>query len=144
VFAYGNGIYYNVYTATAGHAAVDVDNPVEEQVAGDICPKGWHLPASGENSDFKTLDLALGGTGYNAVGNYAHAQKYFKAPINFIAGGWGEGVFAYKNIGSEAVYLESGTNGLEHSVSSFVESATSIYGDTTTKYSLHTIRCLAY
>ncbi len=144
IFAYGNGVYYNAYAATAGHAAVDVDNPVKEQVAGDICPRGWHLPTSGENSDFKTLDLALGGTGYNTAGNYVHAQKYFEAPINFIAGGWGEEAFVYKNIGNEAVYLESGTNGLKHNVSSFVESATSINGDTTAKYSLHTIRCLAY
>lgn len=142
-FAYGNGVYYNVFTATAGHAAVDLDNPVNEQVAGDICPKGWHLPTSGRDGDIRTLDVALGGTGDNTVGDLGFTQKYFKAPINFVAGGWGEGYMSYMNIGSEAVYLESGTNGLRQSASSFTDDSTSINNFTVTKYTAHTIRCIA-
>ena len=142
-FAYGNGVYYNVYAATAGHAAVDMDNLVSEQVAGDICPKGWHLPTSGINGDFRTLDLSLGGTGQNITGDFEHAQKYYKAPISFVAGGWGEGPMAYRNIGSEAVYLERGTNGLAQDAAVFVDAAISFSGEATTKYSTHTIRCLA-
>ncbi len=144
LFAYGNGVYYNTYAATAGHAAVDENNLVSGQVAGDICPKGWHLPISGEDSDFKNLDISLGGTGRDTVGDYEHVQKYFKAPINLVAAGWGEGVFAtYMNISGDAVYLESGTNGLTHSVSTFVDSSFSINGGTTEKYYTHTVRCLA-
>ena len=142
-FAYGNGGYYNTYTATAGHAAVDIDNPITEQVAGDICPKGWHLPISGEHGDFRTLDISLGGNGYNTLSNYEHAQKYFKAPINFVMAGWSEKAFSYRNIGNEAAYLENGTNGLEHSVSFFVDAAAQIVNGTTEKYYAHTVRCIA-
>jgi uncharacterized protein (TIGR02145 family) len=142
-FAYGNGGYYNAYPATAGHAAIDIDNPATEQVTGDICPKGWHLPISGENGDFRTLDISLGGNGHNTLSSYEHAQKYFKAPINFIMSGWGEEVFSYKNIGNEAAYLETGTNGLKHSVSFFVDAATQIEDGTTEKYYTHTVRCVA-
>ena len=143
-FAYDNGVYYNAYAATAGHAAVDMDNLVSEQVAGDICPKGWHLPTSGANGDFRILDLSLGGTGQNIAGDFEHAQIYYKAPINFVAGGWGEGLMVYKNIGSEAVYLERGTNGLKQDAAVFVDAAISFGGEAATKYSTHTIRCLAY
>ena len=142
-FAYGNGGYYNTYAATAGHAAVDIDNPTTEQVTGDICPKGWHLPISGENGDFRTLDISLGGNGHNTLSSYEHAQKYFKAPINFILSGWGEEAFSYKNIGNEAAYLETGTNGLKHNASFFVDAATQIEDGTTEKYYTHTVRCVA-
>ena len=143
-FAYGNGGYYNIYAATAGHAAVDINNPVTELVSGDICPKGWHLPVSGTNGDFRTLDIALGGDGYNTVDSYEHAQKYFKAPINFIVAGWGIGeVGAYRNIGNEAAYLENGTDGLKHNASFFDDASTTITNGVTEKYNTHTIRCIA-
>ena len=143
-FAYGNGVYYNAYAATAGHAAVDAENLVTEQVAGDICPKGWHLPVSGANGDIRTLDISLGGNGYNTLYDFEHAQKYFKFPINFITSGWREGkTGAYENIGTEAAYLENGTDGFNHSVSFFVDAATKIVDGTNPKYYTHTVRCIA-
>ncbi len=144
VFAYGNGVYYNVYAATAGHAAVDLENPVTEQVAGDICPKGWHLPVSGVSGDFRTLDISLGSNGYNTLGDYEFAQKYFKAPINLVTAGWRENTAAYRNIGTEAMYLESGTDGLVHSSNSFTDASATIVDQTTNKYDAYTIRCIAY
>ena len=139
---YGNGVYYNVFAATAGHAAVGGEDQETGQVAGDICPKGWHLPSGGRDGDFSTLDLALGGNGTNFAGDIAHAQKYFQAPINLVVSGWAEGLY-YRNIGSDAVYLERDTNGMEHNVGVFVDNAIDIIGETNEKYNAYTVRCLA-
>ena len=140
--AYEMGVYYNAFAATAGHAAVDMDNLVSGQAEGDICPKGWHLPVSGPSGDFRTLDIALGGTGANQAGNSAHAQKYFKAPINFVMAGWAEGI-TFRNSGSDAVYIENGYNGMKQSISVYVDIASEIVNQTTNKYDAHTVRCIA-
>ena len=139
---YGDGVYYNAYAATVGHAEVDTENLVTGQVAGDICPKGWHLPTSGIGGDYSTLDVALGGPGTNYAGNIAQAQKYFKAPINMTASGWAEGI-VYKNLRSDAIYFARETDGMNHNVGIFVDNAIEIAYETTQKYRAHTVRCLA-
>ncbi len=147
-YAYNNawpyyvGVYYNTFTATAGHALLDADNPVTGQAAGDICPAGWHLPVSGANGDFVNLDLSLGGTGTNLAGDFAHSQKYFKAPINFVTSGWVEGS-SFHNTSTDAIYLESGTDGINQSISSFVDIASEMQNMTTQKYRAHAVRCIA-
>jgi uncharacterized protein (TIGR02145 family) len=139
---YYAGVYYNTFTATAGHALLDADNPVAGQAAGDICPAGWHLPVSGANGDFVNLDISLGGTGTNLAGDFAHSQKYFKAPINFVTSGWVEGS-SFHNTSTDAIYLESGTDGINQSISSFVDIASEMQNMTTQKYRAHAVRCIA-
>ncbi|MBO7560937.1 InlB B-repeat-containing protein [Candidatus Saccharibacteria bacterium] len=141
-WAYYAGVYYNTFTATAGHAIFDPENPVTGQAAGDICPAGWHLPTSGVDGDFVNLDISLGGTGTNTVGNFEHSQKYFKAPINFVASGWTEGS-SYHNSTSDVIYLESGTNGVVQNTSNFVDIASEMRNMTTKKNYGHTVRCVA-
>ena len=147
-YAYNNtwpyyaGVYYNTFTATAGHALLDADNPVTGQAAGDICPAGWHLPVSGANGDFVNLDISLGGTGTNSAGDFAHSQKYFKAPINFVTSGWVEGS-SFHNTSTDAIYLENGTDGINQSISSFVDIASEMQNMTTQKYRAHAVRCIA-
>lgn len=140
--AYGKGVYYNAFTATAGHAAVDPDNLVDKQVAGDICPKGWHLPTSGSNGDFKNLDISLGRTRTNSFVDFAHAQKYFKAPINLVTAGWAEG-YTFHNIDTDAIYFGTGSYGMEQSTTTFVDVAAEINGSTSPKNHGHTVRCIA-
>lgn len=63
---YGYGVYYNWYTATAGNGTYS--SPTwGRNVAGDICPNGWHLPTGvvegtyDATGDFGMLSNALGG-----------------------------------------------------------------------------------
>ena len=59
---YGSGVYYNWYTATAGHGTTTATS-----TAGDICPTGWHLPTGGTSttSEFASLNVSVGGLRQN-------------------------------------------------------------------------------
>ena len=48
VYSYGN--YYSWYSATAGHGKYN-NSTVNQSMAGDICPVGWHLPKGGNKSN---------------------------------------------------------------------------------------------
>ena len=72
------GVYYNWYTATAGHGTIETSDAV---VAGDICPYGWHLPTQ---TEYSNLDRAMGGTGG------AHSptvSQWTSPPANFVRSG---------------------------------------------------------
>lgn len=47
------GVYYNYYTATAGHATNATINGLGME--GDLCPYGWHLPTGTINGEMATL-----------------------------------------------------------------------------------------
>ena len=48
----GNGIYYNYYTARAGHSHYDSDVHGGD---GDICPAGWRLPTNDEANKLRSV-----------------------------------------------------------------------------------------
>ena len=91
---YGYGNYYNWYSATAGHGKYSKSSG---NVAGDICPAGWHLP-TGEKitDDFQVLDIALGGAGHtsnsdtNPNGQVMY-RRWISYPNNFISSGFATG-----------------------------------------------------
>ena len=55
---YSYGAMYNWYTATAGNGTY---SKTSGNVAGDICPAGWHLPNGGTSGEYYTLASTLGG-----------------------------------------------------------------------------------
>ena len=89
VYSYGN--YYNWYSATAGHGKYSKSSG---NVAGDICPAGWHLPTGKDaTGDFGVLDVAMGGTGayqYDDAGT-AQSAKWRSYPNNFVYSGYVSG-----------------------------------------------------
>ena len=82
VYSYGN--YYNWYSATAGHGKRIVSSG---NVAGDICPAGWHLPTGKDaTGDFGVLDKAMGGTGASQSTIEA-SNRWRTYPNNFVYSG---------------------------------------------------------
>ena len=53
---YSYGVYYNWYTATAGNGLIATT--ANTNVAGDICPAGWHLP-TGHSGEWVALNSAV-------------------------------------------------------------------------------------
>ena len=57
---YSYGVYYNWYTATAGHgkfSTTEQSGPNHDGVLeGDICPLGWHLPTGGSGGEYNILN----------------------------------------------------------------------------------------
>ena len=88
------GIYYNWYTATAGHGTSAVRRG---HVAGDICPSGWHLPTGGQDGEFVALDAAIGHSGF------------FTSPANFLYAGY---IGAYREVSANryGLYWSSTAN----------------------------------
>ena len=76
---YSYGIYYNWYTATAGHGVMDTAKNVN--VSGDICPRNWHLPTSTNSGEWATLNRVVNGGVSNAD---AGLRTY---PVNLIWSG---------------------------------------------------------
>ena len=76
---YGN--LYNWYAATAGTGTSGMTNA---NATADICPKGWRLPDGGSSTDksFKSLDIAMGGTGANRSDS-TQRDKYRATPYLF-------------------------------------------------------------
>ncbi len=56
---YSYGTYYNWYTAAAGQDPfdeADANKPYSgKNLAGDICPSGWHLPTGGKKGELFTM-----------------------------------------------------------------------------------------
>lgn len=83
---------YNWYTATGGptsNIGYNTTNP-----SGDICPKGWQLPSGGSSSDFRNLDVAMGGTGTNrtdAAARDRFMNSYTAAPVKMNYTGYRSG-----------------------------------------------------
>ena len=94
VYSYGN--YYNWYSATAGNGKISTDTR-GDNIGGDICPAGWHLPSGrNESGDFGMLDIALGGNGAPASTTTTptgteRSSIYRSYPNNIIYGGQANG-----------------------------------------------------
>ena len=75
------GVYYNWYTATAGHGTRN--GITSGDVTGDICPSGWHLPTGGTNADtdFKLLNAAINGN------STSDPSGLLASPANFLYSG---------------------------------------------------------
>ncbi len=56
LYSYGN--YYNWYSATAGNGTYGMTSG---NTAGDLCPRGWHLPTGAGSGEFGLLSNSLGG-----------------------------------------------------------------------------------
>ncbi|MBR5027003.1 InlB B-repeat-containing protein [Candidatus Saccharibacteria bacterium] len=65
------GIYYNYYTATAGHDGYESMNHL--LAAGDLCPYGWHMPTGTSYGELANL-ASLGGTASFAYGGNYYAS----------------------------------------------------------------------
>ena len=77
---YSYGVYYNWYTATAGNGTTSI-SANNTNVAGDICPKNWHLPTSTANGEWVGLN-----TNYNnGVSNADAGLRNY--PVNLIWSG---------------------------------------------------------
>ena len=101
VYSYGN--YYNWYSATAGHGKRIVSSG---NVAGDICPAGWHLPTGKDaTGDFGVLDKAMGGTGASQSTIEA-SNRWRTYPNNFVYSGGVVGSSVYVR-GSDGYYWSS-------------------------------------
>ena len=72
---YSYGVMYNWYTATAGHGTFE---KASGNVAGDLCPAGWHLPTGGSNGEWGIYSNAVGVTGDAGIRTY---------PNNFLRSG---------------------------------------------------------
>lgn len=91
---YGNGVYYNWYTATAGNGTLSSGaTSSTAQAAGDLCPKGWHIPTSGTGGELLTL-----------INNLDRDYRNF--PVALARSGIITDRIAY---GSAAVFLTSST-----------------------------------
>ncbi|MBR3169334.1 BspA family leucine-rich repeat surface protein, partial [Candidatus Saccharibacteria bacterium] len=79
---YAYGTYYNWYTATAGngtYSSTSTSGPGEDgNVAGDLCPLGWHLPTGNTNGEYNALNTAINNGATNSDANW---RKY---PNNFV------------------------------------------------------------
>ena len=75
------GIYYNWYTATAGHGKYDTNTDIAD---GDICPAGWHLPSDAEYSGLGNLKY----TSYGNNGGTGSHDYWTGAPMNFLHNGY--------------------------------------------------------
>ena len=76
------GVYYNWYTATAGHGTYSMSTR-NTNTTGDICPKGWHLPTGGTatDTDFKALNNAINS------GSTSILSGLMASPANFLYSG---------------------------------------------------------
>ena len=115
IVGYGN--YYNWYSATAGNGTYDTT--AETNVAGSICPIGWHLPTGGDIASSESWQLSRAIIGSDP--NYLHtdgllyyrnvnstegadASKAMRSwPSNFVLSGLG----GTMNLGSLGYYWPS-------------------------------------
>jgi len=77
IYSYGN--YYNWYSATAGRGTYSMSSG--NTAAGDLCPKGWHLPTGNTSGEFYALN-----TNANA-GSTITSAGLRRYPNNFVYSG---------------------------------------------------------
>ena len=109
---YSYGTYYNWYSATAGHGKYDSYGSTY-MTPGDICPSGWRLPTGDTWGEFKSLDVALGGTSYST----AQSNMYRSYPTNFV----------YSGTVSEATINDRNNFGYYHSPNSDSRGSSKIF-----------------
>ncbi len=105
------GGYYNWYTATAGYgdSSVTTDGA---NVDHSICPKGWRLPTSGNNTTSDFYYLANGLTGSQIVAapyNFVYGGLVSNSSLN-TAGSYGYYWSSTANSASNAYYLRFSTS----------------------------------
>ena len=137
-YSYGN--YYNVFLATAGNGTYDLTSG---NVSGDICPTGWSLPSGGDNNEFKSLDIALGGTGTYQTSQSA-INRWLAYPNNFVlSGDWSGSAAEHRGIRanylSKTINSNSGIDVLYLYASSYDGS---IQFSSASKNGGHSVRCL--
>ena len=71
------GVYYNWYTATAGNGTSSTSSG--DDISGDICPRGWHLPSA---SEYQTLNASMGGDQGNTQ-SY-NIEQWISSPASFL------------------------------------------------------------
>ena len=83
------GIYYNWYTATAGHGT-QIKTSSDGSMPGDICPSGWRLPTIGYSTtagswintgDFEDLNVAIN------YGSDSDPSNLVASPVSFLYSG---------------------------------------------------------
>ena len=125
-----DGGFYTWYTATAGTGttALTVNG---QNTTASICPKGWRLPTSGDNGEFKILDS-----------NYSSSSALRSNPVNLTLSGnvaissrGGQG--SYGEYWSSTVYSSGGAYDL--SLNAWNAGFASYY-DKTNGFS---VRCIA-
>lgn len=84
------GIYYSWYTATAGNGSSSMSYSDGGSAAGDLCPKGWHLPTGQNNSAYDPVE-----------GDYGRLFVALGGPTN------------YRGMAADAAYRSSTPSGLE-------------------------------
>ena len=135
------GVYYNWYTATAGHGIYLMDNP-RERTEGDICPAGWALPTGyGINGDYALLDIALGGKGGNEIST-AMSNKWRSFPNNFLYSGQqnGDSITSRAETGN---YHGASPSSNNNSINMWLQSnRVSVNTNGSAKYRGQTVRCL--
>ena len=83
---YGYGNYYNWYTATAGTGTYAY-NQNNGNATGSICPNGWFIPTGGNDGQYVTLDIDLGGTG-SSQSTAEASNRWRSYPNNFLYSGY--------------------------------------------------------
>ena len=95
------GVYYNWYTATAGNGTTFSPN-YETDVAGDICPSGWHLPSgtitsygspSSWTGNYWNLGASTAGlttvtdSDHTTITGATNSARWQASPVNFTLSG---------------------------------------------------------
>ncbi|MBR5388993.1 hypothetical protein IK146_00255 [Candidatus Saccharibacteria bacterium] len=86
------GIYYNWYTATAGHGT---QSKSSGNTDGDLCPSGWHLPTGSAEGEFGELNNAINnGSSSSPSGLLASPASYLLSGFFIDASANGRGSYA--------------------------------------------------
>ena len=125
-----DGGFYNWYAATAGTGTTALTTR-NQNTTVSICPKGWRLPTSGDNGEFKTL-----------YDNYNSSSTLRSNPVNLTLSGHVnnnsrnmQGSFGYYWSSTVATVYYAYYLGLNPS------NVYSTYYDS--KYSGYSVRCIA-
>ena len=127
-----DGGFYNWYTATAGTGTQSLSTDGYNTTVS-ICPKGWRLPASGNNnSDFQTL--------YN---NYNSSSALRSSPVNLTLSGYAGSSSMY-NQGSLGYYWSSTVYSSSYAYFLSLNSSDVVYpSNHYLKYYGFSVRCVA-
>jgi uncharacterized protein (TIGR02145 family)/prepilin-type N-terminal cleavage/methylation domain-containing protein len=93
------GYFYNWSAATAGESRTSITPSISSGIAQhSICPAGWRLPTGGyysypRDSDFKHLDIALGGDGTYTFSSPSTAQWHYSGTYRGVLSGTWYGGF---------------------------------------------------